>query len=326
MDNNKNQSLDKKYSELVSVIIPNYNKGPFLEECLNSVISQGEIIKEIIVVDDHSDDGSWLILQDYRDEFDHLKIYKNPNKGAQSARNFGFAKSSGKFIQWLDSDDILGQLKIAEQVKSLDHRSPRSIGFCGWCHFSKSLDECTPFKSIILKDYENPTTWLADAWHSGSMLVPACWLVPRVICEEVKWDESVLKNQDGVYFFDVLMRSVELVYTSSVLVYYRRPGKNNVSQQKSEEHIRSLLGTLQHYEIILERLENQTIRNALASNYLNFIYSISPEFNSLQREAYQCVKRLNVLKLPLVGGAKFRVMQSLMGFKLALIIKKLNTY
>ena len=307
--------------QLVSVIIPNYNKGSHLKECLDSVIAQGGIVKEIIVVDDHSDDNSWELLKEYGRRFHKVKVYRNPRKGAQSARNYGFSKSSGKYIQWLDSDDVLGDLKIQEQAISLERRNTHSVVFCGWCHFSTNLHECAPLKSIVWRDYQNPINWLSDAWLSGSMLVPACWLVPRIICEELLWNEDILKNQDGVYFFDVIMKAKELVYSSGVFIYYRRPGNTNVSQQKSEKHCRSVLDTLIHYEIILKREHNSSIKEALAINYLNFIYSISPEMKHLQREAFRREKNLNLTKLPLTGGPNFRKMQRLLGFKIALFIR-----
>ena len=309
-------------TQLVSVIIPNYNKGEYLKECLDSVTSQGEIVKEIIIVDDHSDDNSWEILLDYSNRFDYVKIFKNPKKGAQSARNYGFLKSSGKYIQWLDSDDILGSNKIEKQAIVLEQKNTLSVAFCGWSHFSENINEGIPRESKIWKDYQNPINWLIDAWSSGNMLVPSCWLVPQRICAQLTWNETILKNQDGLYFFDVLMKSQELVFSSGVLIYYRKPGKTNVSQRQGEKPTRSVLRSYKHYEKILERKDNKTVRDALAINYLSFIYSISPDFKEMQREAYQSVEKLNLSKLPLVGGSKFQIFQKLFGFRLALYFKQ----
>ena len=99
---------------IVSIIIPNYNNVKWLGDCLESCLLQkGEFKLEIIVVDDQSTDESWGILQNYQSEYPlQVFIYKNPEKGGNQARQYGFSKSNGNYIQWLDSDDQLLEGKL----------------------------------------------------------------------------------------------------------------------------------------------------------------------------------------------------------------------
>lgn len=105
----------------VSVIIPNYNNARRLTACLDSCLEQKKWVKEIIVIDDHSSDRSIEILEEYsKANTGLIHLYINPTKGANSARNFGFQKSTGAYIQWLDSDDFILPGKFERQVKELE--------------------------------------------------------------------------------------------------------------------------------------------------------------------------------------------------------------
>ena len=102
--------------ELVSVIIPSYNKQDFIEQSINSVINQTYKNIEIIVVDDCSSDKTLNILKKYENK---IKLYvNNINKGASFCRNYGFKKSRGKYIAHLDCDDYYHKNKI---YKSIDY-------------------------------------------------------------------------------------------------------------------------------------------------------------------------------------------------------------
>lgn len=107
---------------LVSILIPNYNKATFLKDTLDSVLAQTYSNWECIVVDDHSTDNSWDILDEYAKIDSRFKIYKRPEDrkpGGNAARNYAFELSKGNYINWLDSDDILLPNTIKEKVNVL---------------------------------------------------------------------------------------------------------------------------------------------------------------------------------------------------------------
>jgi glycosyltransferase involved in cell wall biosynthesis len=89
---------------LISVVINNYNYAPFLRSCIDSCLHQGYEKKEIIVVDDGSNDDSREVIDSYGAQV--RTIFKS-NGGQASALNSGFALSSGDIVVFLDSDDVL---------------------------------------------------------------------------------------------------------------------------------------------------------------------------------------------------------------------------
>ncbi|MBR2528591.1 MAG: glycosyltransferase [Blautia sp.] len=101
--------VEKPTSPLVSVIIPVYNSEKYLEECLESVINQTLRDIEILCINDGSTDGSLGILQQILKKDSRIRLIDQENLGESCARNAGIEKSSGRYVYFLDSDDILRQ-------------------------------------------------------------------------------------------------------------------------------------------------------------------------------------------------------------------------
>jgi glycosyltransferase involved in cell wall biosynthesis len=101
----------------VSVIIPTYNRGWIIKEAIDSVLAQDYTEFELIVVDDGSTDHTSDILDSYGDD---IKVLSQKNKGVSAARNLGIAEASGKFIAFLDSDDLWLPQKLTFQIEFIN--------------------------------------------------------------------------------------------------------------------------------------------------------------------------------------------------------------
>jgi len=102
-----------KKNPLVSVIIPTYNRGWILKEAIDSVLAQDFTDFELIIVDDGSTDNTQDILSSYKKD---IVVLMQENKGVSSARNRGIVSASGRFIAFLDSDDLWLSQKLSTQV------------------------------------------------------------------------------------------------------------------------------------------------------------------------------------------------------------------
>ena len=92
---------------LMSVIMPVFNAAEFLEQTLLSVLGSKDSDIELIAIDDGSTDDSLLILNKYQEIFSNLHVYNQKNAGPSAARNKGLNYAQGKFVFFLDSDDLL---------------------------------------------------------------------------------------------------------------------------------------------------------------------------------------------------------------------------
>ena len=111
----KNYKMNKieNIKPLVTVLIPTYNRGWVLKEAIDSVLSQDFEDFELIVVDDGSTDNTQDILDGYDRD---IMVLRQDNRGVSAARNAGIASASGRFIAFLDSDDLWLPGKLASQV------------------------------------------------------------------------------------------------------------------------------------------------------------------------------------------------------------------
>ena len=105
-------------SDLISILIPTYNRAALIVETLDSIKSQTYNNWECVIVDDGSTDNSREIIDGYCKEDSRFRYYDRPEnhiKGANGCRNYAFKMSQGKWIKWLDSDDLLHENTLAKE-------------------------------------------------------------------------------------------------------------------------------------------------------------------------------------------------------------------
>lgn len=120
---------------LVSVIVPTYNYGRFLPDALRSIEAQGVRDLEIVVVDDGSTDDTPEILAHWQDR--RLVAVRQPNAGISAARAAGLRLARGRFIAWLDADDIWNPRYLERQL-AIFANAPE-VDFC-FTDFRRSQD------------------------------------------------------------------------------------------------------------------------------------------------------------------------------------------
>ena len=106
----------------VSVIIPLYNKAPYVRRALDSAAAQTFRDFELIVVDDGSTDEGARVVEDYGDG--RVRLVRQPNAGPGAARNRGIAEARGELLAFLDADDAWTPPFLAECVRLLDEQGP----------------------------------------------------------------------------------------------------------------------------------------------------------------------------------------------------------
>lgn len=108
---------------LVSIIVPVFDVKPFLEEALDSILSQTYKNLEIIIIDDGSIDGSGEICDEYAKKDNRIRVVHQVNKGLSTARNVGLSLMTGDLVAFLDSDDAYRWDFIETMVNSLKRDS-----------------------------------------------------------------------------------------------------------------------------------------------------------------------------------------------------------
>jgi len=312
-------------NSLISIIIPVYNKASFLEETLDSALEQTYSNIELVLVNDGSTDDSLAILEAYQSKFpEKIVLINQVNGGVSKATNTGIQASTGEYIQFLDADDIMSLNKIENQMRLLQNKTPEVMASCEWLNFQSSVSYTKSLPYGVFRNFESGIDLQLRFWEFQEMMAISSYLTHRKLIENAGyWDETLTINQDGEFFMRVLLQADAVLYEPQGKVYYRQPGLNNVSQQKSEQAFSSLLNSYQSYERNLLIVEDSSrVRKALKKVYQKFIYDCFPNYPHLIKAAERLSEDLAVPEKTYIGGPKFQQLSRLLGFKNALRIKR----
>ncbi len=195
----------------ISVVIPCFNLGPYLDEAIDSCLGQSCQDFEILVVDDGSTEPSTRALLDgYKRP--KTQLVRTPNRGLAAARNLGAAETSGEFLCFLDADDRLHPRFFAETLRRL--KSVEAPAFAS-CWIEAFGDE-----SWI---YRPERCDLAAVLAECTVATPA--LVSRSAFEAVGgFDEGMpaMGNEDWDLWIHLLAESFQGAIVPEILFYYRR--------------------------------------------------------------------------------------------------------
>lgn len=125
---------------LVSIIMPSYNSEKYVLDSINSVKNQTYQNWELLIIDDCSKDNSVAIIREAMKQDERIKLFENQkNEGAALTRNKGIMESKGRFICFLDSDDLWNKDKLINQIEFMKKRK---------CSFSYTNYEFTDSSGI----------------------------------------------------------------------------------------------------------------------------------------------------------------------------------
>lgn len=128
-------------SPIVSIIIPCYNYATLIHETLTCVLEQSYTNWEAIIVDDGSTDNTKAIVEAFTSDLRFIYIFQK-NKGLPAARNTGLAKAKGKYIQFLDADDLISKEKLRLQVHYMEEHANVHISYTNAVYFKHgNVDE-----------------------------------------------------------------------------------------------------------------------------------------------------------------------------------------
>lgn len=203
---------------LVSVIMPTYNCKKYISESIESVILQTYKNWELIIVDDFSSDGTWEMLCGILEIDSRIKIKKlDSNLGAAMARNEGIKLSKGRFIAFLDSDDIWLPNKLEVQVKFMLFRNV-FISFTQYRHFNDLTKEYGKIIDVVEKvDY--------NKLLKGNVMGCSTVMIDRLHIRQIEMPNK--PHEDYITWLNILEKRVKYAYgIKEDLVRYRKREKS----------------------------------------------------------------------------------------------------
>ncbi len=172
----------------ISVIIPTHNRWHTLSQALVSVLSQENVLLEVIVIDDGSTDGTREMI---RDRFPQVEYFFQKNQGPAAARNRGIEKARGKWVAFLDSDDEWLPGKLKAQLDFFDQHPELLIAQTEeiWVRNGKRVNP--------MKKHQKFGGWIFEKCLPLCVISPSAVMIHRKIFDEVGlFDESYPACED----------------------------------------------------------------------------------------------------------------------------------
>jgi teichuronic acid biosynthesis glycosyltransferase TuaG len=245
-----------------SVVVPNYNRGPYLDECIESVLKQTEQDFEVIIVDDGSKDSSREILAKYKNH-PKIKIHLQENCGLPSkVRNTAALMARGEWLAFLDSDDAWFSEKLKKTRLAIE-QNPTAVLVAHW---ETVYDERTPIKVTSFREPNSQNQYL-DLLFNGNFLSTSTVAVKKSAFDSVR-GFSEKKEYFIVEDYDLWLRLAEkglfVMLKESLALYRIFDGNISGNIPKLHDNLSSLIRDHICALNISEKEKNKLLREHLA--------------------------------------------------------------
>ncbi len=211
-------------TDKISIIVPVYNAEKFIKETIRSVLSQSKQEWELLLVDDCSTDSSASIIESFDD--DRIRLIKmEDNLGAYAARNRGVKEAEGRYIAFLDADDLWEPEKLEHEYAFMTERNAGFV-FTGY----EFADENGVGKGSIVKVPE--TLPYKKALHNTTIFTSTVMIDRNIIPDDLIMMPNI-KSEDTATWWNILRAGYTAYGLNENLVRYRRV-KGTLSSNKLE--------------------------------------------------------------------------------------------
>ncbi len=269
--------------DLVSIIIPTYNRSNMIEKAIQSCIDQDYSTIEIIVVDDNANNiDERMKTKQIVDKYYNVKLLQNEtNLGGALTRNKGIEASNGKYVAFLDDDDYFTEDKISKQMKLMKKLEKQNVKVGMIYCYKYTYDK----KNNIGKSRKIDVEGCCLYEHMLNIMeTTSTWLCPKDVLIKVGMFENVKAHQDNILLMKILANGYSIYRVPERLLYfYLHNGDGITSQNRAYiDKTKVLIDYKKKYYKLLtsKQIENVEYKN---SSMLLRLYRI----NKMKEEYYE---------------------------------------
>jgi glycosyltransferase involved in cell wall biosynthesis len=211
---------------MVSVVIPNHNRADLIGATLENLLRQTAPPAEIIVVDDGSTDQSAEVVRGFAPR---VTLVQQERQGPGAARNLGWSRATGEFIQFMDSDDLCSLNKLEVQSRIL-RESGADLVYGPWIKGHIQDGVFRP-ENVVLQQRPLPPRLPLQAWVlRGLSIVFQTCLVRRSLLERVGgYRTDLMPSEDAELLFRLGLAGAKLAFSPECLTLYRLHARNQIT-------------------------------------------------------------------------------------------------
>jgi glycosyltransferase involved in cell wall biosynthesis len=262
-------------SRSVSVVIATYNRAPLVPRTIENMLAQSLRPREIIVVDDGSTDETPRALARFGEPVHYVR---QPNRGPAAARNAGLALATGRFIQFMDDDDLMSLNKIEAQVEAIGS-SGADMAYGPWVQLTMESDSATQCGHILQSRPVPPRLPLYE-WHlrGWALILQSCLFTRDVIARAGSLREDLFLTDDTEFLNRLLCANPKVVFSDACLVFHRMHSGNKLSEEGTT-HMQKMICWAQALDYMLCNLNSsrRPIEGATRFRLAHFAWRIHRE-------------------------------------------------
>ena len=212
--------------QLVSVIIPCFNQARFLPDCCTSLQTQTYPHWEAIIVNDGSKDDTGAVARRYAERDPRFKYIEQDNRGLARARNRGLGEASGAYIQFLDSDDVIGRAKFELQIDALGAPDGLALAYCDFRRCAQdNVSQILKFDKFCKPRFQmgRPVEDIAARWETEFSIPIHCFLFDARLFRDhrIRFEERLANHEDWECWMRVFALNPRVVHVPGDLAIYR---------------------------------------------------------------------------------------------------------
>lgn len=228
------EKYKQREENLISVIIPVYNKERYLSRCIESVLNQSYRKLEILLIDDGSEDKSGKICDDYGAEDERIRVLHQENRGVSAARNQGLSVCKGDYITFIDADDYVDENYCKELVCCMISREVK-VAMCNAWICEPERNRRKVYYGNMPCDKQIPVN--RDFNYAKNIYAQSVWgkLYRRDVLEGKRFREEIQMGEDCLFIASILKEVSFISYRASNLYYYCMNRESVTHQQYNEK-------------------------------------------------------------------------------------------
>lgn len=247
---------------LVSIIIPCYNQGQFLDETLQSVFCQHYTHWECLLIDDGSTDETETIATHWESKDKRFRYLKRENSGVSATRNYGLQLAKGDYIQFLDADDVLAEDKIKLSLALIKEQNVEVV-CTNYMMFDKNTNQTLqPFSQ--LEKFKFTFYNIARYWNDGFTIPIHCWLFNASLLKGLEFPVGLTAQEDWVMWLKVFRKNPTVSYIEKPLALYRL---NADGRTQTSSFFPETLAAIHELKPILTEVEFKIVYESAIERY-----------------------------------------------------------
>ncbi len=215
-------------NDLISIIVPIYNSERFLAECIDSILEQSYGNIEVLLINDGSTDKTESICHIYEDKDNRIHYYHQSNHGVSVARNRGIISASGKYLMFVDSDDMLADSAVEILYRrAIENEAQLVIG--GITRVRNGVSVRNGFNNQVLSGREEIAEMVAAQYKTSVASSPCCKLYSTEAVADNRFKEGISLGEDLLFNINVFSTVNKVVLVNEELYYYRVQNNNSLT-------------------------------------------------------------------------------------------------